>query len=506
MDRHHLLRLEDVTKAYPGVVANDHISIDLSPGEIHSIVGENGAGKTTLMSVVYGLHQPDAGRIFVDGELVSIDSPTDALELGIGFVQQHLSLIPTLTVAQNLVLALGSGEFAISLRDGTSKVIELSRQYGLDVAPDAMIMSLGVGQRHRAELLKALARDARILLLDEPNALLTPQEWSELALILRHLADEGNGILLISHKLEAVLEVSDRISILRRGRLVETVAASETSQARLGELMVGELAVGNPTTKGPDGRRNGSIRIEVEGLTVRGDRGGFAIRDVSFAVHEGEILGIAGVEGSGQVELTEALAGARQAESGSIRLDGHDLSSMGIRERAQAGITHVPSDRQAKGLVSALSVAENLTLPVADQNPLSRYGVLNLEAMNDRALELIRRFDVRVPNPDVLAGALSGGNQQKVILASALSGRPNALVCCYPTRGLDFAAALAVRREILDQARDGTAVVFASIELDELLELTDRILVLHNGSVTGEVLASETTAEQLGLLMGGTAA
>lgn len=504
MDQQPLLRLEEITKAYPGVVANDHITIDVYPGEVHSIVGENGAGKTTLMGIAYGLRHPDAGRTLIEGIPVAIRSPRDALHLGIGFVQQHLSLVPSLTVAQNLVLALGGGQRAISLRDGTVRVRELSKRFGLEVDPNAIVSKLGIGQQQRAELLKALAGETRILLLDEPNALLTPQEWSELAVILRRLADDGKGIVLISHKLGAVLEVSDRISVLRRGSLVETIKASDASEAQLAKMMVGALPERRWGAHALRERDIGDARLEVEGLWVKGDRGGFAVKGVSFSVRSGEVVGIAGVEGSGQVELTEALAGARPSERGSIKLAGLDITGIGVSERQRIGVAHVPSDRQTKGLVLDLSVAENLALPIAHQNPQSRFGVLNLRAIEDRARRLIDRFDIRVAGPHIRSGALSGGNQQKVILAQALSGTPQTLLCCYPTRGLDFAAAMAVQKEIVSQTQKGAAVVYASTELDELLELTDRIVVLHNGSVSGVLRTSDTTSESLGLLMGGT--
>ncbi len=501
-----VLRLEGITKAYPRVVANDGVNIDLRAGEIHSIVGENGAGKTTLMGIAYGLQRPDAGRTLVDGQPVGIRSPRDALDLGIGYVQQHFSLIPTLTVAQNLVLALRTSADRIAVRDGSARVRELSRRFGLDVEPDTVVEEVGVGQQQRAELLKALARNARVLLLDEPNALLTPQEWEELAGILRRLADAGVGIFLVSHKLEEVLRISDRISVLRRGRLVATIPAREATNLRLGELMVGDLSAAEAEPPASERPADGSALLEVDDLWVASDRGGHAVRGVSLSIHAGEVLGIAGVEGSGQVELTEALAGARAASRGAIRMDGRDVTGMSLQARRRAGAGHVPADRATTGLIPTLSVADNLLLPVAGAPPFSRWGVLNRRAARDRARALIDRFDIRVPGPDVPAGALSGGNQQKLILARELSGQPRILLCCYPTRGLDFAATQDVRREILSHRDEGAAILFASVDLDELLAMTDRILVLHQGSAAGEVRASEATAEQLGLLMGGAAA
>lgn len=497
-----LLRIEGITKAYPGVVANDDVSLDLRHREIHALLGENGAGKTTLMGILYGLHRADAGRIFIDGGPVTIHSPREALALGIGYVQQHFSLIPTLTVAENLVLALRSGETKIKVSAGAARVRELSRRFGLDVDPDAVVEDLSVGQQQRAELLKALARDTRILLLDEPGSVLTPQESAELAAILQRLAEAGVGVLLVSHKLEEVLRVSDRISVLRRGRHVATVAAAEATHAQLAELMVGELRTADAPT---DLARPalGAPRLEVVDLWIESPRGGYAVEGVSFAVRAGEVLGIAGVEGNGQVELTEALAGARRLSRGAIRIDGHNVNGMTVRGRQRSGITHIPADRQRTGLIASMTIAHNLLLPVTDEYPYSRFRVLRPGAIRNRARELIEQFDIRVPTADVAAGALSGGNQQRVILARELSRRPTVIVSCYPTRGLDFAATGAVQREILAHRDEGAAVVYVSVDLDELLSLADRIIVLHDGRITGEVHAADATPEQLGLLMGG---
>jgi ABC-type uncharacterized transport system ATPase subunit len=495
--------LEGITKAYPGVVANDGISLDLRAGEIHAIVGENGAGKTTLMGILYGLQRPDAGRILIDGRPVELHSPRDALAAGVGFVQQHFSLIPTLTVAENLVLSLHGGAAAVGRRDGAAAVRRLSERYGLAVEPGARIENLSVGLQQRAELLKAVARDAQVLILDEPNSLLTPQEWEELAGILRGLAGGGVGIFLISHKLEDVLRVADRVSVLRRGRLVATVSAAETTESKLAELMVGRLR--DPGGPVPASRHEaaGGTTLEVDGLWVRGERGNDAVRDVSFVARAGEIVGLAGVEGSGQVELIEALAGVRPARRGVVRLAGRDITGEGVGRRQELGIAHVPADRRNAGLIADLTVAQNLILPQVGEDPYSRLGLLRPRAIRDRARGLIEEFDVRVPGPDVAAAALSGGNQQKVVLARELSRPLHALLCCYPTWGLDVAAAAAIQRQVAALRDAGAAVLYASVDLDELLAVTDRLVVLHNGAVTGELASAEATAEQVGLLMGG---
>jgi ABC-type uncharacterized transport system ATPase subunit len=399
-ERAPVVQVEGITKAYPGVVANENVTVDLRPGEIHAIVGENGAGKTTLMGIVYGLLRPDAGRILVDGKPADLQVPRDALGLGIGFVQQHFSLIPTLTVAENVVLALRASDEPIALSEGGARVRALSSGYGIEVDPDAVVEQLSVGEQQRAELLKALAGRARILLLDEPNALLTPQEWEDLAAILRRLADAGVAIFLISHKLEEVVRIADRITVMRRGTIVETIAARDATHGRLAELMIGALEAGQGTVADRARSSDGELRLEARGLWVVSDRGGSAVKDVSLAIRSGEVLGLAGVEGSGQVELTEALAGARSAAQGTIRLDGRDVTRTSVRERHRAGIAHVPADRRAAGLVATMSVAENLALPLADREPFSVLGVLRRRPLRERAESLIERFDIRVPDPD----------------------------------------------------------------------------------------------------------
>jgi len=500
-----LVRLEGVTKAYPGVVANDNVTLELRAGEIHALLGENGAGKTTLMGTLYGLHRPDAGTIVVEGRPVSLHGPRDALALGIGYVQQHFSLIPTLTVAENVVLALRGADTKLSVRGGNTRVRELASMYGLDVDPTALVEQLSVGQQQRAELLKALARNTRILLLDEPSAVLTPQESEQLGLVLRKLADGGVGIFLVSHKFSEVLDIGDRISVLRRGRLVGTLDARKASRAALAEMMVGEL---RSTDKRPAAttRQDATPRLEVSNLWVVSERGGFAVQGVDLVVRAGEVLGVAGVEGNGQVELTEALAGVRRAGQGTIRIDRKSLKGGRPRRARRLGVTHIPADRHRSGLVATMSIEDNLVLPVADQSPYSVMRVLRRRAIRKLARRLIGEFDIRTPTPSVLAGALSGGNQQKLILARELSRPPSVIVACYPTRGLDFGSTEAVQQAILARRDEGAAIVYVSVDLDELLSLSDRIIVLHQGTLQGELSAAVATPEQLGLLMGGAAA
>jgi ABC-type uncharacterized transport system ATPase subunit len=504
-DNAPLVRLEGLTKAYPGVVANDDVTLELRSGEIHALLGENGAGKTTLMGTLYGLHRPDAGTILVEGRPASIHGPRDALALGIGYVQQHFSLIPTLTVAENLVLSLRGADAKLSVRDGNARVRQLASKYGLDVDPGALVEDLSVGEQQRAELLKALARNTRILLLDEPSAVLTPQETEQLGLVLRRLAESGVGIFLVSHKFSEVLGIGDRISVLRRGRLVGTLDAAKASRAALAEMMVGQL---RSVDKRPTAtaRQDAPPRLEVSDLWVASERGGFAVRGVNFVVGAGEVLGVAGVEGNGQVELTEALAGVRRAGRGTIRIDRQPLKGGSPRRARRLGITHIPADRHRSGLVATMSIEDNLVLPVADQPPYSIVRVLRRRAIRKLARRLIGEFDIRTPTSAVLAGALSGGNQQKLILARELSSRPSVIVACYPTRGLDFGATEAVQQAILTHRDEGAAIVYVSVDLDELLSLSDRIIVLHQGTLQGELSAAVATPEQLGLLMGGAAA
>jgi ABC-type uncharacterized transport system ATPase subunit len=497
-----LIALDRITKVYPGVLANDDISLDLRAGEIHTVLGENGAGKTTLMGILAGLHRPDAGRIVVDGAPVSLESPRDALRLGIGYVQQHFSLIPTLTVAENAVLTLRSGGMRMGVPEASVKMADASRRYGVPVELDVAVEDLTVGDQQRAELLKALIRSPRILILDEPTALLTPQESGQLAEVLKKLATEGVGIFLISHKLEEVVAVSSRVSILRRGRHVATVPRERATREHLAELMIGSLQRQDMASHAR-ANAEGPVRLELIDLHAERDRGDEAVRGVSFRVKAGEVLGIAGLEGAGQVELTEAIAGVRPVLRGKIVIDGNDKNEKRARNREVADIAHVPADRLRTGLIPSLSVADNLVLPKVANAPYSRFGILSKTAIRHRASELIRHFDIRVPAPTVLGGNLSGGNQQKMILARELAGRPGIIVCCYPTRGLDIAASDAVRREILLRRDEGAAIVWASVDLDELLAMTDRIIVLHQGKMTGEVLTKDVTAEQLGLLMGG---
>ena len=499
-----LLRLEGISKAYPGVVALDRVSFGLRAGEIHALVGENGAGKSTMMAVLYGLVRQDEGTVVLSGDPVSVPSPRHARELGIGLVQQHFALIPTLSAAQNLVLALRGTDRARSIAQARVLLAELGERYGLTVNPDVPVERLPISQKQRAEVLKALAADVKVLALDEPNALLTPAEWEQLATVLRKLADTGVAVLLISHKLNDVMAIADRVTVLRRGRVVTTTVASETDAEKLGALMVGEVALSPQREVQRVVAADAEIRLEVSELTVPGP-GRPAVNAFSLSLRRGEIVGLAGVEGSGQVEVTEVLAGARKG-SGRIVHNGVDITAAGVLARQRAGFGYIPADRLATGMIADLSVAENMLLPVMDQSQFSRGGIISPRRMRARGRELIDEFDVRVPGPQTRAGDLSGGNQQKVVLARELSRKPDVLICCYATRGLDFAAAAAVRARVIAASKAGAAVLYASVDLDEILDIADRIVVMHGGAIVGELTKDEANAERLGSLMGGRSA
>jgi ABC-type uncharacterized transport system ATPase subunit len=502
-----LLEVEGITKAFPGVLANDNVTFDLRKGEIHALLGQNGAGKTTLMGVLFGLHRPDSGQILVQGEVLDIGGPHDAIKAGFGFVQQHFSLIPTLTVVENILLSeyFGVGR-NLGRAECVRRICDLAQRHGLNVDPAARVEQLSVSEQQRVELIKALLGDPKTLILDEPAALLSAPEIDRLWDVLRNLAAQGVGIILISHKLEDVLRVADRITVLRQGKNVATMVAADADEKILGELMIGDL---KPAAAGRGSRnesRADETMLEVRELTVAGERARDTVKAVSLDVRAGEILGIAGLDGSGQVELLEALAGVRLAESGQVRLGGEDITRLPVRPRQRKGIAYVPPDRHADGLIASLSVAENLSLGAIGLPPVSRHGIIQRSNVIERAKALIARFNIAVSSPHASVGTLSGGNQQKVILARELSRAPAVILCCYPTRGLDFAACSAVHAELRRCRGRNAGVVVVSMDLDELLDLADRILVMQGGRVTGEISAVGASAAEIGVMMGGGAA
>jgi ABC-type uncharacterized transport system ATPase subunit len=495
-----VLEMRGVTKTFGPVRANDDVSITLRRGEILGLLGENGAGKSTLMKILYGLYSPDSGSVFVDGEEARIRDPKDAVSRGIGMVHQHFTLIPPLTVAENIVLGAEPRKGAtLDLSRAVKDTEELSGRYGLRVEPRARVADLSVGEQQRVEILKALYRNARILILDEPTAVLTPQETEDLFSVLEELVADGLSIILITHKLGELIGVADRITIIRDGKVVDTVDASGTNEGELARLMVGREVLLR-VEKGAS--VVGEPRLVAENLVVRSGTGSKAVDGVSLGVRAGEILGVAGVDGNGQTELAEALAGVRPAEEGRVSLDGEDVTKLGADARQERGLAYVPEDRGTKGLVQDFTLYENNALKTYDHAPFSKWGWIFPRAMRRSAGEALRAYDVRPPDPDARAGSLSGGNQQKAILARELTGDPGVVIAAQPTRGVDVGAIEFIHRRLLEQRAQGKAILLISLELEEVRSLSDRIVVLYAGRIVGEV-GPEATDEELGLLMAG---
>ena len=496
-----LLELREITKQFPGVLANDHVGLDLVRGEVHALLGENGAGKSTLMNILYGLYTPDSGEILLNGQHIDLGSTKAAIEQGIGMVHQHFMLIPVMTVAENIVLATEPRKSGVLLDyDAARKrVRELSERYGLAVEPDARVDRITVGQQQRVEILKALYRGAEILILDEPTAVLTPQEAQELFEIIRALKSQGKSIIFISHKLNEVLEIADRITTLRRGKVVATIDAEGATEEGLARMMVGREVLLRVDKKQA---KPGEPLLKVSDLVVIDDRGLETVRGVSFEVRAGEIVGLAGVDANGQSELIDAIAGLRHPASGRIEVEGHDLTRATAKESLDAGIGHIPEDRHRRGLVLPFSLTENLALHAYRKSPNSKLGLLDLGAMGKRARRLLSEFDVRGGTPATPAAALSGGNQQKVVLAREIDGDPKVLIAAQPTRGLDVGAIEFVHRRLVEQRDAGRAVLLVSLELEEILSLSDRILVIYEGKIVGE-FPPTSTEEELGFAMTG---
>jgi ABC-type uncharacterized transport system ATPase subunit len=495
-----LLELRGITKSFPGVLANDKVDFDLVKGEVHALLGENGAGKSTLMNILYGLYHPDEGQIRLNGKRILIDSPRDAIDQGIGMVHQHFMLIPVMTVAENIVLATEptKGPF-LDLASAEERVRELSTQYGLAVRPEARVSSISVGMQQRAEILKALYRGAEVLILDEPTAVLTPQEAGELFTILRSLLADGKSIIFITHKLNEVLEIADRITVLRQGKTIDTVPREGATTEGLARLMVGREVVLR-VEKTP--AQPGEPLLGVENLVVLDERGLEAVRGASLEVKAGEIVGLAGVDGNGQTELIDALTGLRKSASGRITVAGEDVTTASARDCLDLGIGHIPEDRQARGLVLDFTLAENLALHDFRKEPDSKWGWLYPGRLIQRAGRLLKEFDVRGGTAQTLAAGLSGGNQQKVVVAREVSRNPRVLVAAQPTRGLDVGAIEFVHRRLVKERDEGRAILLVSFELEEVLSLSDRILVIYEGRIVGEY-APTVTEEELGIAMTG---
>ena len=494
-----------ITKSFPGVVANDGVTFEAAAGEVHALLGENGAGKTTLSNILTGLYRPDGGEIELYGEPVHFHSPRDALDAGICMVHQHFRLVEPFTVAENVVLGDHRGEgrrFFVHPPAVERRVAELSRRYRLAVRPQARIWQLSVGEQQRVEILKALYREARILIMDEPTAVLTPQEASDLFETLRAMAEEGKTVIFISHKLHEVKAVADRVTVLRAGRTIATVDAAEATQRSLAALMVGREIAEARRVDAP--RKLSDVRVlEVEGLTVPGDRGDTAVRDVSFSIREGEIVGVAGVAGNGQRELAEAICGLRDLAAGDVMVGGRRLAGGDARTAIRAGIAFVPEDRLGTGLVPSLSVTSNVALKGYRRWPYSRGPLLALRRMRDVAVRLIRRYDVRTPSPETPVRNLSGGNLQKLVLGREFQSEPLVLVVAQPTRGLDVGAIETVHTYLRQAAEQGMAILLLSEDLDEIRALADRILVVYEGEVVGELDGATADVEEIGYLMAG---
>jgi ABC-type uncharacterized transport system ATPase subunit len=496
------LELRGITKRFPGVVANDNVNLALNTGEVLSLIGENGAGKSTLMSVLYGMYKPDEGDILIDGESQVFTSPADAIAAGIGMVHQHFMLVPVFTVAENVVLgveptgALGK----LNIDEARRMVREISDKYSLDLDPDAVIEDLPVGVQQRVEIVKVLLRDAKVVVFDEPTAVLTPSEIIEFFEIVKTLVSAGRGVVFITHKLKEALNIADRIAVLRRGKVVGEVDPKTATESQIAEMMVGrpvELTVQKNSALA------GDVVLKVTDLTVLDADGRTHVENVSFEVRAGEIVGIAGVQGNGQTELVEALTGLRKATGGTISLDGKDLTHSDPRERHQMGMAHIPEDRQRQGLVGGMSVAENLVLTRYHDEQFSHGVIVDWDAANVIADTLIGEYDIRTPNKETGVGTLSGGNQQKVIVARELSRDLRLTIAAQPTRGVDVGSIEYIHSRIVKERDAGTAVLIVSTELDEVMALSDRLLVMYRGKVVAELDPKKVTPMEVGLYMAG---
>lgn len=500
----YVVEMLNIRKEFPGIVANDNITLQLRKGEIHALLGENGAGKSTLMGILFGMNQPDKGVIKVRGKEVKITNPNVANDLGIGMVHQHFKLVENFTVTQNIVLGcepkilFGLG---MDLNKAAKRIEELSKQYGLNVDPNAKIENISVGMQQRVEILKMLYRDADVLILDEPTAVLTPQEIDELIKIMKNLINEGKSIIIITHKLKEIKAAADRCTVIRRGRYIGTVDVKTTSEAEMAKMMVGR-EVSFKVNKKP--AKPGDVVLDIKNLSVKNNKKVLGLKDFSIDVRAGEIVGIAGVEGNGQSEFIEAITGLRKSESGTINFKNKDITRESIRNRINSGIAHIPEDRHKRGLVLDYTIEENMVLEVYDKKPFSNKGLLNKKEIKKYAEKIIDEFDVRSgEGAESIARSLSGGNQQKAIIGREIELNPELLIAAQPTRGLDVGSIEYIHKRLVEQRDSGKAVLLVSLELDEILNVSDRIAIINNGELIGVVNADETNENEVGLMMAG---
>ncbi|WP_173916454.1 ABC transporter ATP-binding protein [Halobacillus sp. Marseille-Q1614] len=497
----YVIEMVNIRKEFPGIVANDNIMLQVKKGEIHALLGENGAGKSTLMNVLFGLYQPEKGEIRVKGKQVKITDPNVANRLGIGMVHQHFMLVDTFTVTENIVLGSEPQKgITVDIKKAEQEVAELSKRYGLNVDPKAKVRDISVGMQQRVEILKTLYRGAEILIFDEPTAVLTPQEIKELIDIMKSLVREGKSIILITHKLKEIMEVCDRCTVIRKGEGIGTVDVEETNPDHLASLMVGrEVSFKTEKTEA----NPGETYLLIKDLYVKDVRNVPMVKGLNLEVRAGEIVGVAGIDGNGQSELIEAIAGLRKTESGTIQLHNKAISNLTPRKITEAGISHIPQDRHKYGLVLDFPVADNFVLQSYYQEPFSKKGVMNFKNIYQKARELIKEYDVRTPDEFTKARALSGGNQQKAIIGREIDRSPDLLIAAQPTRGLDVGAIEFIHQKLIEERDKGKAVLLLSFELDEVLNLSDRIAVMFDGQIIAEVKPEETNEQQLGLLMAG---
>lgn len=495
------LEMQGIVKRFPGVLANDDIDFDVKTEEIHALLGENGAGKSTLMKILYGLYQPDDGDIYLNGDVIEIHSPTDSINHGIGMIHQHFMLVDNLTVAENVALGLKSSrEPRLDLDVVSQRIQDLSNTYGLQVDPGAVISKLAVGQRQRVEIIKALYRGAALLVLDEPTAVLTPQEVDDIFVIFRQMAADGHALIFISHKLGEIFALTDRVTVLRDGKVVGTVQTADVTKKDLANMMVGrEVLMERVRTAA----KEGEVRLSLQTISVVNDDGQNILKDINFDVRSGEILGVAGVSGNGQRPLAEAIAGLQSVSSGSIRLEGSDVTSLSPAKMFDAGLSYIPEERMHDAVIKDFSVAENFILQDHIRKPYSNGIFLNFSHIDERSDSLIKAYNVKTPSRDTPVKSLSGGNIQKVVMARELARQPRVLIAAQPTRGVDIGATEYIHNELLKQRSEGLATLLISEDLDEVKALSDRIIVLFGGEIMGIVNNEEVTIEELGLMMAG---